>query len=157
MCYDNDLSRTRRKVPDSRSVQSIKPEYVPTSHSDQAGPKNAAQATLQDHHVHHGRPLYVQEPCGVWAPTKHSLCIWRYACKEEEGFLVVKHVLFKNFSYNKAVWFFVVSMLNLGFAVKVISGEASEVSWAFAVPRQAVNHTLVRQLITSWMNIDCPH
>ena len=26
MCYDNYLSRTRRKVPDSRSVQSIKPK-----------------------------------------------------------------------------------------------------------------------------------
>ena len=31
---------------------------------------------------------------------------------------------------------------NLGLAVKVISGEACEVSGAFAVPRQAVDHTL---------------
>ena len=31
---------------------------------------------------------------------------------------------------------------NLWFAVKVISGEAGEVSGVFAVPRQAVNHTL---------------
>ena len=36
---------------------------------------------------------------------------------------------------------------NLWSAVKVISREASEVSRAFAVPRQAVNHTLGGEIV----------
>ena len=42
---------------------------------------------------------------------------------------------------------------NLWFTVKVISWEASEVSGAFAVPRQAVDHTLGRDIIEYYAQI----